>query len=1689
MSTQGSFMSRFRPSTIIASVISVIILVAGLYPYPEVSKDLIIFIGRFHPLVVHMPIGFITAVLILQVVALFSKGDLRPGIAVLLWFTALTAVLSAIIGTLLAIPGGYDEALLDQHRWLGLGTSVACIWMLVAHQARSRGGTIAYGVVLLACMGAVGATGHLGGALTHGEDYLTAYLPEALGGEAKPEPVDPGTKEDAAVFGRVIEPILQGKCVDCHNPSKSTGGLLMHDLPSLLSGGIHGPAIVPNNAGESLMIQRALLPLDHKEHMPPKGRVQLSEAELDTIRWWINQGAPERMPLGDDLPSDAAIAFMEKELGFPFAPPKLEMLPWDEVVQLSASLHESPGLRVRRVAQDSPALDVFLEPDTNSVDELVAQLEPIKANITLLDLGQTTFTEATLERIGTFLNLEQLRLHETPVTDEGIRHLQNLRKLAKLNLYGTAITDAGLDALRKLPSLRQVNTWGTQVSYEAAEDFMASMIDMEKQKKLQQMIQDFQSELQSMGVEVVGVDRKVVEPPKAFEDNGEKYGQLITKLARVTVSSTSEYDPAGGLKALVEKDGEDLAFAFHTLEEKNPWVKFSYRHPVNLNAIRVMNRADLPERAEGLVLESSNKGSADAILGLVADTERKLIQYRLATSLKGRYVVMRITGPGTCNPGAAELLLGYGRGGSYRDKVLDLKPIAYYSFDPADLADGDTVGNLGSLTNTASLSGGATFTGTSGGLVGGGLSIDNDSRQMLAVDGSPIDLNEAWTISAWFQGLHDTSSYRTLTRAEGDGQDHQVIVNKGSSDLGLWNNAPTDALPNGFRDSGHDLPSGESTWHHIAAVGIGGDAGQTDFYIDGVLVGTADQGSSGNIYAIGNFQGGGQPFAQVIDEFAVFDSALRPDQIASLASLDASPAEKAETSILPAPVKATASSEFDQRFLAGNLFDGGASMADIGTNARVGAEYAGKGPGPHIVVYDMGKPVTFNRVFYAQRRNPCDHAKTIEFWVSDTDPGAAAITLPILEGTGWQEVHKFDGKKTSWDVDLTAVPAGKRRARDFRLILPQDKAFLHLKKVLMWGEELPLMGSIETFDGDATKYGERINSRARVTVSSSSQYDPADGLAKLVQDEDNGLSFAFHTQNEENPWVQFSYDKPTLLNAISIINREDGNQERAAGLRLESSNDGKDWQIAWTSEAVEEQWHVDLTGIPDGKRKARHFRLVIPSSATLHLAQVGLWGKPDTSGDRSDPVARFDGEGKKYGERINTRAKVSLSSVWGGSPGTADLPKLVQDEDNGMEFAFHTTSEKNPWVQFSYDSPVTLGALVIRNRGNIQERADGLTLQILRPGRDWEPIWKAPGVQSVWEVDLTAIPAEERRASAFRLILDQEAPQYFHLGQVRIWGTQEGEAPRVEPDAAPGTTGQGAWIYRTVSNWGKVPGHDHIGSTHGGVVVDSSGRVYVSTDGPHGIIVYENDGTFVRSLGGHTQRFHGLDLNREDGKDYIYAAGMQRVCKMDLEGNIILTLEGPNHPEEHNWTKATAVAVAPNGDFFVADGYATSVIFKYDKSGKFVGKFGARGRENGQFITSHGLAVDDRDPEHPVLIVCDRENHRLQLFDLDGNFLRVAATDLRRPCSLSIHNGHMLVAELAGRAVLLDRDYQILSKLGDNPDESQRANFNVPPEQWKEAVFTAPHGCSFDQQGNIYIQDWNKWGRITKLVLNGPVAE
>jgi sugar lactone lactonase YvrE len=298
-------------------------------------------------------------------------------------------------------------------------------------------------------------------------------------------------------------------------------------------------------------------------------------------------------------------------------------------------------------------------------------------------------------------------------------------------------------------------------------------------------------------------------------------------------------------------------------------------------------------------------------------------------------------------------------------------------------------------------------------------------------------------------------------------------------------------------------------------------------------------------------------------------------------------------------------------------------------------------------------------------------------------------------------------------------------------------------------------------------------------------------------------------------------------------------------------------------------------------------------------------------------------------------------------------------------------------------------------------------------------------------------------------------------------------------------TGSGAWMFKTVPNFGVMPPNDAPGTLHGGIVVDKAGLIYVSTDTKRGILVFKADGTFVKNIAPEFSAIHGMNIREENGEEFIYAAhlGGHQVLKLQLDGGVVWKIGLPEESglyKNINQYKPTAVAVAPDGSIFIADGYGQSVIHKYDANRKYVKTFGGADAGEGRTKTCHGLAIDARDGT-PKLLVCDRANRRLSHWDFDGKYLGTITTGLRLPCAVSIRGDNIAVAELEGRVAIIGKDNKVAAVLGDNPDPNLRAKQPIPPEKWVPGVFTSPHGVSWDADGNIYVQDWNVTGRITKL--------
>jgi hypothetical protein len=229
-----------------------------------------------------------------------------------------------------------------------------------------------------------------------------------------------------------------------------------------------------------------------------------------------------------------------------------------------------------------------------------------------------------------------------------------------------------------------------------------------------------------------------------------------------------------------------------------------------------------------------------------------------------------------------------------------------------------------------------------------------------------------------------------------------------------------------------------------------------------------------------------------------------------------------------------------------------------------------------------------------------------------------------------------------------------------------------------------------------------------------------------------------------------------------------------------------------------------------------------------------------------------------------------------------------------------------------------------------------------------------------------------------------------------------------------------------------------------------------------------------------------MTIAQEGDQEFLYLAhlGRREVVKTTLDGKVLWTLGVPKQAgvyEDETLYRPTSVVVAPNGHLFVADGYGLSWVHQFDEQREYVRSFGGRGTEPGKMRTPHGLWIDTRGAA-PQLIVCDRENHRLQIYDLAGNLLGQVHGMLRRPCNVHQLGDFLVVADLAGRVTILDAKNELVTHLGENADAKKWAQNGVPREQWMDGQFISPHSARWDGEGNLYVMDWVAQGRITKLV-------
>jgi hypothetical protein len=306
--------------------------------------------------------------------------------------------------------------------------------------------------------------------------------------------------------------------------------------------------------------------------------------------------------------------------------------------------------------------------------------------------------------------------------------------------------------------------------------------------------------------------------------------------------------------------------------------------------------------------------------------------------------------------------------------------------------------------------------------------------------------------------------------------------------------------------------------------------------------------------------------------------------------------------------------------------------------------------------------------------------------------------------------------------------------------------------------------------------------------------------------------------------------------------------------------------------------------------------------------------------------------------------------------------------------------------------------------------------------------------------------------------------------------------------------GRGEHTYEVYHDWGQLPTHITYGRTHG-IDIDRGGFIYVyhtvhaTSQSSDTVVVFDPDGNFVKSWGkDFRDGAHGLHISPEGNEEFLYLCDVKRniVVKATRDGEEVLTLGYPEQSEPYGsgpdgkrpkYTP-TNVAIAPNGDIYVGDGYGSSYNIQYNQQGEYVRTFGGEGAAPGKVQCPHGLTVDTRG-EEPLLLVADRANSRLQYFTLDGKHVRFDLGVIY-PCHFDTFRSELLIPDLSARVTIMDKANRVILHLGEGLDDWKERR-QLSRDNFIPGKFVCPHSACYDRDGNIFVAEWVEVGRITKL--------
>ena len=443
--------------------------------------ELLDFLGSLHPLIVHLPIGIVLLTIAIDVFMRNKNNSVQRVITMGWFFSFFSGLLAALFGWFLGDNGYYLESQINIHKWSGIAFVSICfiIWLLRYTNFRfskSFNRSINLTSIILLMI-----TGHFGGEMTHGQNYLFENLPyiqKKISVTTLSE-TKRSNNDSLFVYEDLIHPVMEEKCIACHNQNLASGGLNMSSIESMIKGGNSGAGIQNGNPFKSLIYKRVSFPHDHPKFMPPTG-VPLSYDQIATLEWWIDNGAENKMPVTLTRNDAKILRLMELQYGLDLREKTyLETLTLSSPSQGELKSIEGEQYIWRFLNPEQSFLDLKFTKKKIEINDLL-KVQPIKNNITWLNLADCMLNDNHLSYISNFTNLTRLKIQKNPlVTNKGIEALQELEHLTELNLYGTRVSNNTLITLGQMKSLKKLFVWNTGITDKAIADFKALHPDVE----------------------------------------------------------------------------------------------------------------------------------------------------------------------------------------------------------------------------------------------------------------------------------------------------------------------------------------------------------------------------------------------------------------------------------------------------------------------------------------------------------------------------------------------------------------------------------------------------------------------------------------------------------------------------------------------------------------------------------------------------------------------------------------------------------------------------------------------------------------------------------------------------------------------------------------------------------------------------------------------------------------------------------------------------------------------------------------------------------------------------------------------------------------------------------------------------------------------------------------------------------